>query len=110
MIGQGWLGLLGLGARAGTLVVGTGLVRAELQRGRVRAVVLAADRSQRTEQKVERLARAKGVPVMRGPSARSLGQQLGRSAVQAIGVIDKRLADGLVAKASGRPAGGSSGD
>ena len=63
------MGLLGLGVRAGRVVVGTGRVRSGLQSDSVHAVVLASDRSPRTEQKVERLARAKGVPVLTGPDA-----------------------------------------
>ena len=38
------LGLLGLGMRAGAIVVGTGGVRAALQRGQLRLVVVASDR------------------------------------------------------------------
>ena len=104
------LGLLGLGVRAGTVLVGSGPVRAELQRDRVRAVVVAADRSPRTEEKVERLARARGVPVVEGPSALVLGRRVGRTAVQAVGITDARLAEGLMTKIAGRSAGGTSGD
>lgn len=89
------LGLLGLGVKAGTVVVGTGGVRAALQRGDLSLIVLARDLSERTEEKVARLARGIGVPVLVGPSARELGQRLGHDEVQAVGVKDPRLADGL---------------
>ena len=48
------LGLLGLAARAGALTIGTGATRAGLQRGDVRLVVLAGNRSARTAEKVEK--------------------------------------------------------
>ena len=89
-------GLLGLGARGRKLVVGVAGVRARLQRGTVQAVVLAADASVRTREKVERLAVARGIPVLVGPEAVKLGQRLGRSPVQAVGVEDRALARGMV--------------
>ena len=59
------LGLLGLGRRAGTVIVGVAGVRARLQADGLACVVLAADAGKRTREKVERLAVARGVPVLR---------------------------------------------
>ena len=89
--------LLGLGVRAGNVVIGVAGVRAGLQRGKVACVVLAADASQRTVEKVVRLAEAKRVPVLRGPDANALGAGLGKPPVQAVGVSDPALARGLIA-------------
>lgn len=89
-------GLLGLGARGRLLVIGVSGVRARLQRGTIAAVILAADASPRTRDKVERLARARGVPVLQGPPADRLGLRLGRAPVQAVGVEDRALARGLM--------------
>src|SRR5690348_17397112 len=52
------LRLLGLGLRAQTVVIGVSGVRAALQRGTVHCVVVAADASPRTEDKVARSARS----------------------------------------------------
>jgi len=93
--------LLGLGLRAGRVVVGVTGVRAGLQRDAVRCVVLAADASARTREKVERLARARGIPVVCGPLAEALGAGLGRPPVQAVGVADVALARGVVASIGG---------
>ena len=90
------LRLLGLGARAGSVVVGSGGVRAALQRDDVGLVVVARDHSPRTEEKVLRLARAKAVPVLTGPLAAELGRRVGRGAVQAVGVRDGNLVAGIV--------------
>jgi ribosomal protein L7Ae-like RNA K-turn-binding protein len=89
--------LLGLGVRAGNVVIGVAGVRAGLQRGKLVCVVLAADAGQRTSDKVERLAYARKVPVLRGPVATELGAALGRPPVQAVGVSDAALARGLIA-------------
>jgi len=92
------LRLLGLGVRGGggRVVVGVAGVRARLQRDALACVVLAADASPRTREKVERLARARRVPVLVGPAAVRLGAGLGRAPVQAVGVADAALAHGLV--------------
>ncbi len=89
--------LLGLGLRAGNVVVGVAGVRAGLQRGKLACVVLAQDAGQRTLEKVARLAEAKSIPVLRGPVAAELGTGLGRPPVQAVGVADRALAKGLMA-------------
>lgn len=84
--------LVGLGLRAGSVLVGTSRVREGLKGGRVHLVVLAHDYSKRTEEKVARLARGKGVRIVAGPESAELGRRLGRSAVQTLGVIDRNLA------------------
>ncbi len=89
--------LLGLGLRAGNVVVGVAGVRAGLQRGQVVCVVLALDAGDRTREKVVRLAEAKQIPVLRGPVAAELGAVLGKPPVQAAGVTDPALARGLIA-------------
>jgi ribosomal protein L7Ae-like RNA K-turn-binding protein len=89
--------LLGLGVRAGNVVIGVAGVRAGLQRGTVVCVVLAADAGPRTLEKVGRLADARKIPVLRGPPAQELGAGLGRPPVQAVGVTDPALARGLIA-------------
>jgi ribosomal protein L7Ae-like RNA K-turn-binding protein len=88
--------LLGLGVRAGNVVIGVAGVRAGLQRGKVSCVVLAADAGQRTMEKVTRLAEARNIPVLHGPQADELGRALGRPPVQAVGVADAALARGLM--------------
>ena len=89
--------LLGLGLRAGNVVIGVAGVRAGLQRGTIACVVVAADASRRTIEKVMRLAEAKQVATLRGPNATELGAGLGKPPVQAVGVADPALAKGLLA-------------
>ena len=95
------LRLLGLGLRAQTVVIGVSGVRAALQRGTVHCVVVAADASSRTEDKVARSARGRGIPLLVGPAAERLGQALGRPPVQAVGVTDGALARGVLAASGG---------
>ncbi len=99
MITEGQLRLLGLGVRAGTVVAGTSGVRAGLQRGELALVVIAKDRSSRTQEKVERLAVGKGIRCLSGPLAVELGRHLGMGGVQAVGVRDAHLAAGIIGEA-----------
>ncbi|HSE28242.1 MAG TPA: ribosomal L7Ae/L30e/S12e/Gadd45 family protein [Gemmatimonadales bacterium] len=97
------LGLLGLGMRARQLVVGVDAVRRALQADEVRCVVMAADAGPRAAEKVVRLARGRGVPLVPGPAAEMLGARLGRPAVMAVGIRDRALADGVLRSAGGSP-------
>ena len=93
---SGLLGLIGLGYRGRRIVVGVDGVRKELQAGKCWCVVLAEDASPRAVDKVVRLAAAKGVPLLPGPSAAAIGAQLGKPPVMAVGVRDRALASGMV--------------
>ncbi|HRP08594.1 MAG TPA: ribosomal L7Ae/L30e/S12e/Gadd45 family protein [Gemmatimonadales bacterium] len=95
------LGLLGLGARGGKLVIGVDATRAALQGGRADLVVKASDASPRAMEKVVRLARAKSVPVVDGPAAEAIGSRLGRPPVMMVAVRDRDLAAGLLAAVGG---------
>jgi ribosomal protein L7Ae-like RNA K-turn-binding protein len=93
---SGLLGLIGLGYRGRRIIVGVEGVRKELQAGKCWCVVLAEDASPRAVDKVVRLAAAKGVPLLPGPSAAAIGAQLGKPPVMAVGVRDRALASGIV--------------
>ncbi len=86
------LRLIGLGMRAGSVVVGTSGVRERLKKDQIKLVVLAGDRSERTDEKVGRLAKAKGVRVLVGPDSQELGRRLGRKPTQTVGLLDANLA------------------
>ena len=93
---SGLLGLIGLGYRGGRVVIGVDGVRKELQAGKCWCVVVADDASPRAREKVVRLAAAKRVPLVPGPSAAAIGAQLGKPPVMAVGVRDRALAGGMV--------------
>jgi ribosomal protein L7Ae-like RNA K-turn-binding protein len=94
------LGLIGLGARAGSIVIGTAGVRAGLKSDKFVAVLIASDSSERTGEKVRRLAHAREVLVLQGPTAAEIGRRLGRQPVQAVGVKDRKLAAGIAERLS----------
>lgn len=79
---------------------GVDITRTWLQQGKCFVVVVASDASERALEKVVRLARGLGVPVIDGPDAATLGARLGRPPVMVVGVRDRSLASGVVAAAS----------
>lgn len=93
---SGVAGYLGLGFRAGHVVVGVDAVRRSLQARELRCIVVARDASQRAREKVVRLATALGIPQVEGPEAALLGARLGKPPVMVAGVRDAALADGIV--------------
>jgi len=93
---NGLIGLLGLGLRAGSVIVGVEAVRRALQGGECRCLVVATDASQRALEKTVRLATAMGVPRISGPAAAELGARLGKPPVMVVGVRDPALADGIL--------------
>lgn len=68
-----------------------------LQRGDARLVVIAANASERAVEKVMSLAKGKGVPVLTGPEAVTIGERLGRPPVMTVAVRDRDLAAGMLA-------------
>ena len=90
------LSLIGLGHRAGKVAIGVERVRESLRTGRTHCVVVAEDASERAQEKAVRLAVARSIPVVRGPSAQALGAELGKPPVMVVGVTDRGLAKGIL--------------
>lgn len=89
--------MLGLGLRAGRVVIGVDATRAVMQRGDAMVIVLASDASPRAVEKVVRLAQGTKVPIVPGPAAQELGGRLGRPPVMVVAVRDRGLAAGILA-------------
>ncbi len=89
------LGLIGLGVRGRGAVVGVEQVRMAAQRGRLALAVVAPDASAHSRKKVLPLLRAKGIWVVEGPPAATLGAAVGRDSAAAVGIVDHDLARGI---------------
>lgn len=96
------LGLLGLGVRGRLALIGVDRVREAVKGGKVRVAVVARDASPNSRQKVDGLLAGRGVPTLEVESAAMLGQVAGRETTAIIGVVDDKLAAGVLAAA--RPA------
>ena len=88
-------GLLGLGVRARTVVVGVEQAKFAVKKGRVSLAVLADDASPNSKAKVEPLLQARRVQVLGGMTAQQLGAVVGREATAVVVVVDAALARGI---------------
>jgi ribosomal protein L7Ae-like RNA K-turn-binding protein len=89
------LGLIGLGVRARTAVVGVDRVRDAARRGRLKLAVVAPDASRNSLDKVLPLLHARRVEVVMGPAAGTLGAAVGRESAATVGILDAQLARGM---------------
>jgi ribosomal protein L7Ae-like RNA K-turn-binding protein len=89
------LGLVGLGVRGRGAVVGVERVRDAARRGKLQLAIAAPDASSNSLDKVLPLLRARGITVVRGPSAAELGSAAGRETTAVIGIVDRGLAKGI---------------
>ena len=100
--------LLGLAARAGTVVPGTAQVRQAVRAGRVRFAVVAADASANSREKLLPLLAARRVRFAVAFDREALGRAVGRAPLSAVGLTDERLA-ARVAELLSAPEGGAGG-
>ena len=89
------LKLLGFAHRARKLVIGTTGVLTSLRRGTAKAVVLAADLSRHSLEKMVRQAEHSRVPWIKLSSKRELGQALGRNEVGVVAITDAQFAEAI---------------
>ena len=88
-------GLLGLGLRARTVVVGVEQVRAAVARRVVALAVVADDAAENSRTKVLPLLRARRVQVVGGVTASDLGAAVARETTTVVAVVDEALARGI---------------
>lgn len=89
------LRLIGLGVRSRGAVVGVEQVRTAVKGGKVALVVVAADASRHSLDKLVPLLEARGINFLDFPSAVRLGVAVGRDQTAAVGITDRPLAKGI---------------
>jgi ribosomal protein L7Ae-like RNA K-turn-binding protein len=87
--------LLGLGVRARGVIVGVEQVRAAAKGNRLVLALVATDASPNSLKKVVPLLNARRVRFIEVSSAEELGRAVGREQTTVVGVLDRRLADGI---------------
>jgi ribosomal protein L7Ae-like RNA K-turn-binding protein len=94
------LRLLGLGVRGRGVVVGVDRVREAGKNGKLELAVVAMDASKNSLEKLLPLLNARRGNLIEVPSAAELGAAVGRDQAAAVGVLDRQLANGIVALTS----------
>ena len=91
------LRLLGLGVRGRLVTVGVELTRKAAQSDKLKLAIVANDVSHNSKDKIVPLLEARGVTIIAMESASALGDSVGRAATAVVGVLDTRLALGILA-------------
>ncbi len=89
-------GALGLARRSGQLGFGARIVRERIRDGAARLVVVAGDASPRARERLARLCRQHGVPVVTCESGAALGRWLGLGILSAVAILDEGLASSIL--------------
>ena len=95
MTGDPVLQLLGLAARAGAVVPGTGQVVDAVRGGRAAFALVADDLTETGRSKLVPLLEREGVPYRVRHSRAQLGQAVGRSPLAAVAVVDAGFGERL---------------
>lgn len=85
--------MLGLAARAGAVVPGTERVREAARSGQLHVVLVAADLSDNSRDKLVPLLEARQIPFAVAFDRDALGGAVGRAPLSALGITEKKLAD-----------------
>lgn len=88
--------MIGLGMRAGSVVSGDMAVKSALDRGKVKLLVIAQNASERTRNKLIRLAGMKNVPMVFFGSKEELGRLIGKTERSSVAFTDKKMAEGIL--------------
>lgn len=88
--------LISIGQRAGKLASGSFAVTSNLNKGRVKLLLIATDAAAQSVQELNGLAKAKGVPVLTYGSKDDLGRLIGKSPRTALAITDEHMARGIL--------------
>ncbi len=98
MIGNQYLGMVGLANRAGKLKIGTFLVKHALKEGKAHLIVMDKSLSQRQVSEFHRLCEFQEVPLIATHSDGELCKLLNRESAKIACVTDARLSEAIYSK------------
>ena len=100
------LQLLGLARRAGAVVAGVGRSREAVRAGRAALVLVAADASDGQRSKIERISRARTIPLAVLADRTELGAAVGEPPLSALVVLDAGFGHRILGRIQRREASG----
>lgn len=90
--------LLGLARRSGQLSFGSQAAEQAVKRGKAFLIWIAEDTGPNTSEKIQRLARQAGLPLIRRGGRAELGRRCGKEEAVVMAVTEKNLARGILAQ------------
>lgn len=90
-------GMLGLARRAGKLIYGSDAAVNAVRSGKAKAVILAADASDRTKKLMRNKCASFGTPLFEVEAGcEELGKKLGKSGISVLGISDINFAKAII--------------
>lgn len=94
------LGLLGISAKAGKIVSGTDIVLENIEKNKIKLVIVAKDASKRTIENFKYICEKYKVPIYVYGTIEEISNAIGKVNRAVIGVKDKNLAEAIENKIS----------
>ncbi|MDB4905780.1 MAG: ribosomal protein L7Ae/L30e/S12e/Gadd45 family protein [Gemmatimonadetes bacterium] len=88
-------GLVGLGARARTVVTGVEMTKDAAKKGKLVFALVAPDASKNSRDKIVPMLTAKRIRFSEALDMATLGVAVGRDQTAAVGIVDRNLAKGI---------------
>ena len=86
------LGMLGLASRARKITIGTDSTLQDIQKNRVKLIIVAEDASERTKNKFKDVANTNKIPIIIYESIENLSKAIGKQNKAIIGVKENNIA------------------
>lgn len=89
-------GMLGLATKAGKIVFGTEACMADLEKGKVKLLLLAEDSAERTKKHFKQICQAKEIPVLEILEIEELSKVIGKENKAVVGVKDEGFSKAIM--------------
>ena len=94
------LGFLGISAKAGKIVSGTDIVLENIEKNKIKLVIVATDAAERTINNFKYSCEKKNVPIYIYGNIEENSKAIGKENRAVIGIKDEKLAEAIVNKIS----------
>lgn len=96
MINNKICGLLGLAMRAGKISFGTEACMQEIERNRIKLLIIATDASERTKMKFNSICSNKKIPILEILSIEEISNSIGKSNKAMVGIKDSNFSSEII--------------
>ena len=101
MVNNKILGLIGLATKAGGICFGTESVKQEVNKKKVKLIIVAKDSSERTKNKFNQLAIENNIPIIIDYEIEEISKYIGKENKAIIGIKETNIAKEILKKYSG---------
>ena len=89
-------GLIGLATRAGKIVFGTEAVLKEIEKSKVKLIIIATDASERTKMKFKKICEQEKIPIYEILNIEEISKTIGQCNKAIIGIKDTNFSNEII--------------